>query len=70
MRNLSKIYVHQAIEKGLKDSQEGKTLSTDEVRARYELSKFFPHHSHHRYARYREVHVGEKAGKGFSTIKI
>ncbi len=34
-----KIYIRQAIEKGLKDSREGKTLSTDEVRTKFGLSK-------------------------------
>lgn len=32
-----KIYVRQAIEKGLKTNREGKTMSTDEVRTRFGL---------------------------------
>ena len=34
-----KIYVHQAIESGLKDSQAGRTVDVKEVRARFGLPK-------------------------------
>ncbi|GAP97790.1 hypothetical protein [Leptolyngbya sp. NIES-2104] len=33
-----KIYVRQAIEKGIKDSDEGKTLDVEQVRARFGLN--------------------------------
>ncbi len=34
-----KIYVHQAIEAGLRDSQTGRTVDVKEVRVRFGLSK-------------------------------
>ncbi len=34
-----KIYVHQAIEAGLKDSQTGRSVDVKEVRARFGLSQ-------------------------------
>lgn len=34
-----KIYVQQAIEAGLKDSDAGRTMSVRDVRAKFELSK-------------------------------
>ena len=34
-----KIYVRQKIEKGLKDSEEGRVYSTDEVRAKLNLTR-------------------------------
>jgi predicted transcriptional regulator len=32
-----RIYVRQAVEAGLRDSEAGRTVSVDEVRARFEL---------------------------------